>query len=275
MNIQWNIVTWYSKLIAAILFVLVVPAWTFYLGMRYEEAKVTPVLASSEIVPLRKSEKALVSTQSASSTPATTTTVVTTPKQTIVATPTVAPKGISLSYIYPKNTSFTIKDYPEATFTVKSVTKATGPIQNESGCSSPASNTFLKNLYFGNSGICMSLSTIDDQPLALVAVDINVSNDGASTLSGNLIQLLYTVKVNGKEVTRLAQTYLPFDSYSVGPSSSRVVRVGFMIPANQNDFSLTYGYVGVKPSDGENFFGAGQGGYSLNFLTKSFVSIEG
>jgi hypothetical protein len=37
MKIEWNRVTWYSKLLAVILFILVLPAWTFYLGMKYEE----------------------------------------------------------------------------------------------------------------------------------------------------------------------------------------------------------------------------------------------
>ena len=33
--IQWNKVTWYSKLLAAILFILVLPAWMFYLGVQW------------------------------------------------------------------------------------------------------------------------------------------------------------------------------------------------------------------------------------------------
>ncbi len=37
MPIQFNQVTWYSKLCAVILFLLVVPILTFYMGMRYEE----------------------------------------------------------------------------------------------------------------------------------------------------------------------------------------------------------------------------------------------
>lgn len=271
MNIQWNTVTWYSKLLAVILFIIILPTWTFYLGMRYEEITLAPKLLSVQTisyVPIRKEQ---IDIKTA------TTTATTTPKQlTAINPPTaITPKGISLSYIYPKNTNFVINNFPDTTFSVNSIVKATGPIQDESGCNSPASSTFLKNLYMGNSGLCMNLSTIDNQPLALVAVDVYVSNDGATTISGNLIQLLYTVKVNGKDVTRLAQTYLPFNSYSVSPSSSRVVRVGFMVPANQNEFSLTYGYVGVKPSDGESFFGAGQGGYTLNFLNKSIVPIQG
>lgn len=38
MNIQWNTVTWYSKVLALIFLLVVLPIWTFYLGMRYEEA---------------------------------------------------------------------------------------------------------------------------------------------------------------------------------------------------------------------------------------------
>lgn len=39
MNIQWNVVTWYSKLGAIILFLLVVPVLTFVIGERYQEVK--------------------------------------------------------------------------------------------------------------------------------------------------------------------------------------------------------------------------------------------
>lgn len=37
MTIQWNTVTWYSKLGAIILFILVVPMLTFYIGIQYEK----------------------------------------------------------------------------------------------------------------------------------------------------------------------------------------------------------------------------------------------
>lgn len=36
MSIKWNKYTWYSKLLAVIFFIGVLPAWTFYLGMQYE-----------------------------------------------------------------------------------------------------------------------------------------------------------------------------------------------------------------------------------------------
>jgi len=39
MNIKWNEYTWYSKLLAVIFFILVLPVWTFYMGTRYEESK--------------------------------------------------------------------------------------------------------------------------------------------------------------------------------------------------------------------------------------------
>lgn len=39
MQIQWNKVTWYSKLAAIIVFILIVPLLTFYIGMRYQEVQ--------------------------------------------------------------------------------------------------------------------------------------------------------------------------------------------------------------------------------------------
>ncbi|MBC7766839.1 hypothetical protein H7Y21_02505 [Arenimonas sp.] len=39
MQIQWNKVTWYSRLAAIILFILLIPMLTFYIGMKYQEVK--------------------------------------------------------------------------------------------------------------------------------------------------------------------------------------------------------------------------------------------
>lgn len=39
MKIIWNEVTWYSKLAAVILFLVIVPCITFYIGFKYGEVK--------------------------------------------------------------------------------------------------------------------------------------------------------------------------------------------------------------------------------------------
>ncbi len=39
MKIEWNVVTWYSKLLAIIFLLGVFPAWTFYLGTQYENTE--------------------------------------------------------------------------------------------------------------------------------------------------------------------------------------------------------------------------------------------
>jgi hypothetical protein len=39
MAIVWNRVTWYSKLLAAIFFIFVIPILTFYIGQKYEETR--------------------------------------------------------------------------------------------------------------------------------------------------------------------------------------------------------------------------------------------
>lgn len=39
--IKWNEVTWYSKLLAVLLFIFVLPTWTFYLGNEYGETNQT------------------------------------------------------------------------------------------------------------------------------------------------------------------------------------------------------------------------------------------
>lgn len=52
--IVWNKVTWYSKLLAVIFFLGILPAWTFFLGMKYEEAKSAYLMVdqNSQITPL-------------------------------------------------------------------------------------------------------------------------------------------------------------------------------------------------------------------------------
>ncbi len=37
-NVEWNRVTWYSKLLAIVIFIGVIPTLTFYIGMKYQEA---------------------------------------------------------------------------------------------------------------------------------------------------------------------------------------------------------------------------------------------
>ena len=39
MKIKWNEYTWYSKLLAAIFFIIILPIWTFYIGMQFESVK--------------------------------------------------------------------------------------------------------------------------------------------------------------------------------------------------------------------------------------------
>lgn len=261
MNIQWNIVTWYSKLLAVIFFIIILPIWTFYLGMRYEEVVNVLSLFSNQTIPTVSTNDRFNNTIISTST-----TSILSKTQT----------GISLNYIYPKNTSFVIEDFPSTTFTIKSVVKATGTIQDESGCGSRASETFLKNLYLDNTGgLCLNLSQVDGEPLALIVVNIDASNDGDGTINDGAVQLIYTTKVNGKEVTRFAQPYLNLAANPIYPFSSREIRVGFMIPSSLNEFSLTYGYVGVGLLQGEKFFAGGQGGYIVNFITKSIVPIQG
>jgi len=44
MNIKWNEVTWYSKLLSAIFLLLCVPLLTFYIGMQYEAVRmISPI----------------------------------------------------------------------------------------------------------------------------------------------------------------------------------------------------------------------------------------
>lgn len=50
MQIQWNKVTWYSNLVAVILFIAIF-ALGFYLGDQYREARDAPVIPEGYIPP--------------------------------------------------------------------------------------------------------------------------------------------------------------------------------------------------------------------------------
>jgi hypothetical protein len=53
MKLQWNKVTWYSKLLAAILILVVIPALSAWLGALYG---MSVALKSVTIIPLQPSE---------------------------------------------------------------------------------------------------------------------------------------------------------------------------------------------------------------------------
>lgn len=56
--ITWNTVTWYSKLLAVLFFIGVLPAWTFYIGMQYQATKdVVESLNKRETINIPASEQ--------------------------------------------------------------------------------------------------------------------------------------------------------------------------------------------------------------------------
>lgn len=59
MSIQFNTVTWYSKLGAVILFILVVPTLTFYIGRKYQET--VTLLEQSEVPSVTASKQSTLS----------------------------------------------------------------------------------------------------------------------------------------------------------------------------------------------------------------------
>lgn len=52
MKIEWNKVTWYSKLLAIILFLLAIPSLTFYIGKEYEKTLASYVLLPENQSPI-------------------------------------------------------------------------------------------------------------------------------------------------------------------------------------------------------------------------------
>jgi len=182
----------------------------------------------------------------------------------------------SLTFVEPRAGSFTIEDLPDVRFVITRITKAVGSVILDTGCNGrPASETFREYLYFGSSGICINVSTVDGRERALVAVDVDIANDSPTQFSGDLLQLFYNLRTNGEDITRLATAYLPFRSYTIDPFSNRTIRVGFVIPDNQDEVILTYGYYGADYRSGENFLDKVEGGFLINFKSKIFSEIPG
>jgi hypothetical protein len=48
--IKWNEVTWYSKLLAVILFIIIIPLWAFYLGIQVGEVRALKSAPSTQSV---------------------------------------------------------------------------------------------------------------------------------------------------------------------------------------------------------------------------------
>lgn len=191
----------------------------------------------------------------------------------------------SFVLINPVNAIFTIASSSLAgvSFQITRVAKAVGPVVTQTGCTGLPSKLFLEYLYFGNSGLCLNSNSLEGQPLALVAVDIQVMNAGPARIdriTSKLIQLFYTVKVGGQDVTRVARSYLSPESYSVDPFSNTLVRVGFIVPQDQDKFELPYGYVSSigysgSVAEGEYFFSQAIGSFSIDFGSKTFIVTPG
>ena len=148
--------------------------------------------------------------------------------------------NVSLTILEQPPTVLRLPQFADTTFTIKRVVKATGARTSESGCAEWFQNPeFKKQLYFaGGSGGCITAGTIEGYEQALVAIHMDIVNTGPQTVKGDILKLQYASPRTG--ATMLAYGYLSFQSYTVGPRSSRDnVILGFIVPEALNKVTLT------------------------------------
>lgn len=151
----------------------------------------------------------------------------------------------SFTFIEPENRIFSIPNLNNVQFQVIKVAKAIGDITKTTGCTGQSGllyGLFIKYLYFGSSGVCIN-SPLGDKT-AFVAIDLQVTNSNSKILEGDFFNLFYNEKIGSQNYTRTAEKYLSFRSYSISPFQVRSIRLGFLVPEDQNQFSLIYSATG-------------------------------
>lgn len=255
LDIRWREVTWYSKALAAALFVAL-PFVGFVLGMRFEAAR----------GPLQ-----FVAIRTGGTVPA--------PTSTVPAPPPPGGAGGTLlaasHYDVPADVAFTLPDYPNVTFTVKKITRAEGGVHAPK-CGNDGTHFYIPhpNL-FSSPGTC-----VDADPEArgfvpaLVIMELAIDNRSNVFVSTRALQLFYS---DGALSSILADAAPAWDGYGTRPFGAETLPVGFIIPASQTTAQLIYGNYGKKGAlqRPEDFFSNTLGGYLLDFTTRTLLPLPG
>ncbi len=257
-RIKWREVTWYSRLIAAALFVLL-PFVGFWLGVRYARS-LGPLAVQVVERPAENGTEG--PTQSTSS--------FNEPPRTVLGKTMTTVAG---------SREFTFKSLPNVTFTVESVGRLSG------GVAVPACGA-SSYLYLPDPddsrklGSCIDakkLSLPNDTP-GIAYVVLRIDNRSNAYVNGRFLQLFWNPEHGDALESVHAQVVPPRDSYGALPFSSRKVLIGFLLPANQEQAQLVFGEYGKAPAaaeSNETLLGKSIGGWIVNFAQKTILDIPG
>lgn len=152
----------------------------------------------------------------------------------------------SISYVEDlEKGKFQMQAFPSVDFSISKIVRVEG--LEVAGCSQnfPQEVTNIVRL-----AGCYSNDPSDPETAnkSLVGIDIDVSNNSKSSVTGDIIKILYYESRDGEVVARLASLgAIPFSSYNIEPLSDRNVSLHTWIPADVNRIDLIYGMDDFTP----------------------------
>jgi hypothetical protein len=257
-NIKWRQVTWYSRLIAAVLFVLL-PFIGFWLGMRYARS-LGPLAGEVIERPAENGENGPSQSTSSFNEP---------PKAVLAKT------VVSI----PGTREFALQTLPNVTFTIETVGKLSG------GVAVPAcgAGTYI---YLPDPDDSRKLgSCIDAKKLSLPGetpgiayVVLRINNRSNAYVNSRFLQLFWNPERGDELESSHAEAVPRRDSYGALPFSSRRTIIGFLLPAGQEQVQLVFGDYGKAPAGAESpetLLGKSVSGWIVSFTERSILDIPG
>ncbi|MEY4731333.1 MAG: hypothetical protein RL681_279 [Candidatus Parcubacteria bacterium] len=260
MRIRWREVTWYSRLIAAGLFVLL-PFIGFWLGIQYARS-LGPLAMQVVEHPSQDGSATNGTSQSTSS--------FNEPPKTVLGKTVVAIPGTH---------EFVMKTLPGVTFTVEAAGRLSGGVPVPA-CGA-GSFFYLPDPDDSRKlGSCIDtrkLSLPGETPGIAYAV-LRIDNKSNGYVNGRFLQLFWNSEHGEALESSLADNIPRRDSYGALPFSSRRTVIGFLVPAGQEQIQLVFGEYGKAPGIAETqetLLGKSVGGWIVNFVQKTMSDIPG
>ena len=259
MKIKWREITWYSRLVAAALFVLL-PFLGFWLGIRYARS----------LGPLAVQVVERPAEENNTNGPSQSTSSFSEPPKTVLAKNVIAIPGTH---------EFATKSLPNVTFTIEATGKLSGGVPVPAcGAGSffylPDPDDSRK---LGSCIDAKKLSLIGNTPGIAYAI-LRIDNRSNAYVNGRFLQLFWNPERGEVLESSLAEIVPRIDSYGALPFSSNRTVIGFLIPADQEQVQLVFGEygkaTGISESQ-ESLLGKSIGGWIVNFTQKTMSDIPG
>ena len=259
-RIAWNKVTWYSKLLAAVLFIAL-PFLGFWAGVRYEQT----------LGPLH-----IVVDTGGAGTPSSTPDEPNDPSLSAYEPPTT----LTARVVSPvkADLTFSFIALPNVSFRITNISRAQGTVPVLS-CGGGA-YVFLPNAETAGGGTCVAENKLrpGGGRFGLAVVELEIDNRSNAYVNSRFLQLFYNPETGDDIDSKLAVTEPAQDAYGALPQSKRRITVSFLIPENQEQVQLVYGDYGKAPGRIESteiMLGKSVGGWIVNFKDKTAVTIPG